>query len=221
MPEQNPLPGPLWRALARAEDQHVTYQQLEAYLDHRLEETEAELVQAHTDLCMRCRTELNDLRTFAAGLQATAAPRPEKVGIGTRIVAWFSAPRHVLALAAGAAAVFAVSLILPHQKQDVGIPASLSTGRAAVEAVLDPAKAARGQTFVENGRVYRVLTQQEHDAYEQALAAAPDDPAARGAIAERFELFDEAEKDYRQVLVGDPARGRSLLDGLTARRAGR
>jgi hypothetical protein len=221
MAEETPLPGPLWREISRAEDQHVTYQQLEAFVDRRLDETEAELVQAHADLCARCHAELQDLLAFATALAAKTERQPEKQSIGARIAAWFGAPRHSLALAAGAAAVLAVVLLLPRQKAGAPIGVSIATLRPAAEAVLDPGKAARGATFVENGRVYRVLTQEEHDAYEAALASAPDDPASRGAVAERFRLFDEAEKYYRQLLASDPAKGRTLLDGLAARRAGR
>jgi hypothetical protein len=84
-------------------------------------------------------------------------------------------------------------------------------GRHAAEAILESQKAPRGATFEENGRLYRVLTEAEANDYQRELAAAPDDPAIRGAIAEKYSLFAEAEKEYRKL---DTAEGRRRLQEL-------
>lgn len=218
MPERNQWPE-LWRKLEQAETQHLSYTQMEAYVDSRLEATEAELVRAHTELCGRCAADLNDLKSFARGLNVKEVAQPARLGAWERAAAWFKMPRHSLAVA-GAMAVLVVIVVVPHSDRTSAPPENRAAEFASkhpVEAVLEPDKAPRGETFQEQGVLYRVLTQDEFDAYQRQLAAAPDDPAGRGAIDLKFALFGEAEKEYRKLEARggpDAEKGRQLLQEL-------
>jgi hypothetical protein len=225
MSEQNQWPERLWRELEQAEAQHLSYAQMEAYVDAQLEPTEAELVRAHSELCARCETELDDLRKFAIALKAEDLPKAARPGVWERAAAWFKIPRHAWAIA-GAAAILAVIIAFPHSPEGAsnGGAAAILSGARPVEAVLESGAAPPGGTFTENGRSYRVLTQEELNAYQKELAAAPDDPEVRGAIAIKYSLFGEAEKEYRKLETagGEEAqKGRRLLQQLDRLRAGR
>jgi hypothetical protein len=69
MAEQDQGRSGIWTALSGARSQHLRFEQLEGYVDHRLDPTEAELVEAHTDLCSQCAGELGDLEAFRQALQ--------------------------------------------------------------------------------------------------------------------------------------------------------
>lgn len=69
MAEQDQGRSGIWTALSGARSQHLRFEQLEGYVDHRLDPTEAELVEAHTDLCSQCAGELHDLEAFRQALQ--------------------------------------------------------------------------------------------------------------------------------------------------------
>jgi hypothetical protein len=230
MPEErstseHKLPERLWRDLEQAEAQHLSYAQLEAYVDSRLESTEAELVRAHAELCADCAAELEDLTRFAIAQKTRELPKPVRLGMGERIAAWFRIPRHAWATV-GAVALLTVIIAIqrsPDTPSNGGAAAAL-VGTRPVEAVFESREAAPGGTFTENGRPYRVLTQDERGAYQKDLAAAPDDPESRGAVAIKYSLFGEAEKEYRKLEAagGEEAqKGRSLLQKLDQLRGGR
>jgi hypothetical protein len=209
--EQNQWPERLWRDLEQAKTNHLSYSQLAGYVDSSLDPTEAELVRAHTDLCALCAEELADLLHFATGLREKELPKPARLGLGERFGLWIRIPRHALGLA-GVAALLAVILVIPH-----GAPKEIEQAAHApaaekrpIEAVLEtptvPSGFAPGP-IQDTGRRYRVLTKEEREAYQKELAAAPEDPVARGAIALKYSLFDEAEKQYRKIENTEEGRG--------------
>ncbi len=64
---------------------------------------------------------------------------------------------------------------------------------------------------------YRVLSPQEAMAYRMQLMNAPNDPEARAAIAIKFALYGEAEKEYLKMEAAGGAeaeRGKVLMARL-------
>ena len=106
MPDPEDRVGRMWKDLSEAESQHLSFQQLEAYVDERLDPTERELVSAHSELCEQCVAELRDLERFAASLRSREE-EPVILASGPRWLEWIRIPRHAWALAA-AAAVLAI-----------------------------------------------------------------------------------------------------------------
>ena len=86
MTEASQVPSRLLNELNEAKSKHLTYAQLEGFVDSRLESTEREFVHAHVDLCSRCASELEDLRGFGESRRseeqvaaaAVAAPVPAR-----------------------------------------------------------------------------------------------------------------------------------------------
>jgi anti-sigma factor RsiW len=71
--------------LPPARDAHLTYEELEAFVDARADALDRELIAAHVELCPLCRGELADLSSArdAMGLRSTLAPaRRVRVGRG-------------------------------------------------------------------------------------------------------------------------------------------
>lgn len=227
MSERNEWPKRLLRDLKQAEEQHLSYGQLEGYVDSRLDSTEAELVRAHTELCLRCAAELEDLTSFAMTLKAKASPEPIRLGVWERATAWLKIPRHAWGLA-GALAIFTAIVSLPHSAQREAVPensppAALPDKGPAAAPPMAPAEPT-GVQRDGHPRRDRVLTPEELSAYRNELAAAPDDPVARGAIAVKHLQFSEAEKEYRKLLTmgaDDAQEGRFLLRQLDQLRRGR
>lgn len=56
-----------------AEPGHLPYEQLAAYVDRSLSETDREMVESHLELCRRCADEVRDLREFAGAFAASFA----------------------------------------------------------------------------------------------------------------------------------------------------
>ncbi len=209
-------PERMWAALEQARTEHLTYEQLEAYVDSRAEADEAELVRSHTDLCPQCAAELRELTEFSVALRSTetsAVARQPRLGLAR----WLSIPRLVVAAAAIALIVVAV---LPRQASRSAVPngtTAQSGSRRVVEAVLPSESALVSTTSEETGSSYRVLTADDAAAYQKERAAAPDDPRARAAIAIKYSLFGIAEQDYRRMEAAggkDEEDARQLLQQL-------
>jgi hypothetical protein len=62
-------------AIAQARTEHLTYEQMEAWVEDAMDQTEREFVVAHTALCPFCRKQLTAYETYAPVMSApTAAP---------------------------------------------------------------------------------------------------------------------------------------------------
>ncbi len=97
------------RAVQRAEP-HLSYEQLEAYVEARLPAAERAAVVAHANRCARCAAEIADLQACAGELSRKlgAAPAAAPASFIERLGAWFGAgamPRVALALFVGAIAL--------------------------------------------------------------------------------------------------------------------
>lgn len=84
------------KALALTPQEHLTYEQIAAYVDDRLSVVDREVVDSHTSVCVRCKEELRELFAFKETLGAVATvPTQEKSlrapGFGERVAAWWAA----------------------------------------------------------------------------------------------------------------------------------
>jgi anti-sigma factor RsiW len=56
--------------------QHLTYDQMAAYIDAKAADIDREIVETHVELCDRCASELGDLAAFAQVMSAESEPAP-------------------------------------------------------------------------------------------------------------------------------------------------
>ncbi len=63
-------------AAADAAPDHLSYDQMAAYVDAKADDIDREIVESHVELCERCATELGDLAAFAQTLTTEAEPSP-------------------------------------------------------------------------------------------------------------------------------------------------
>src|SRR5579883_3529365 len=103
----------LIRALARDDDEgHLSYEQIEAWVDGRVSPSNRETMDAHLRQCRHCAEDLREIQAFAA----TMRNRPAAAGWRERFRNWWRVPR--FAMAGSAAAVMfllAVSFLLVHR----------------------------------------------------------------------------------------------------------
>ncbi len=80
-------------ASAAAAPEHLSYDQMTAYVDAKSDDLDREIVESHVELCARCAAELGDLAAFAQRLSAETEPGPmesQRLGLGA-----ISMPRKV------------------------------------------------------------------------------------------------------------------------------
>jgi anti-sigma factor RsiW len=98
----------MFSAIRHAASEHLTYEQMDAWVDDELEQSERELIAAHTNLCPACTRQLKAYESYAPVMSAPVVPPAQPAeSVSDRIRAWFRIP-HV---AMGAAAA-AIALIL-------------------------------------------------------------------------------------------------------------
>jgi hypothetical protein len=215
------IPARLLKALNEASTEHLTYEQLEGFVDSNLEATEEAFVRAHMELCGQCKKEMDDLERFSttrhdyeySAVAAAASTVPVRRGFWAKLSQWLTVPRHGLALAGAAmAAVILIVVSANLHMRSGSSPAIATTATPPApptvkpapetprpEAVLDDRSAlgARGSNQIHLHA--RVLPRAEAEAYRVELALAPNDPEARAAIAIKYGLYSEAEKEYLQM----------------------
>ncbi len=58
-------------------DEHVAYEELEAFVDGHADAVDRELIAAHVAFCARCSSELTDLAATRESMNARSAPAPD------------------------------------------------------------------------------------------------------------------------------------------------
>src|SRR5438093_1092471 len=66
-------------AAADNEPEHLLYEQIEAYVDDKLNEVDREVIDTHLELCLQCKAEVEDLFAFKATLTTHTARESAKV----------------------------------------------------------------------------------------------------------------------------------------------
>jgi anti-sigma factor RsiW len=122
---------------------HLTYEQMEGYVDGR--GAERAQVEAHVAHCALCRRELTEMAAYAPVLAQPLKARPTKPanGLWARLRSWFDSPMRVGALAATVTlAVIGVSESsngwFTHEPANSGLPGQVSSSHMQAASVERP-----------------------------------------------------------------------------------
>ena len=99
--------GAMTASLAGVRPSHLTFEELESYVDGRAGAVERELVESHAGWCENCAGQLRTLERCAEVMRTAPAPGPELPSEYTRLMARASAPMQMAAPAPGMAASIA------------------------------------------------------------------------------------------------------------------
>ena len=97
---------------------HLTYEQMAAMVDNRLDDIDREVIGSHLELCERCETELNELRDVSTALNSAPArdhgtPMPRAPSIQEKLISFWRRPAfHIPAPAFAALALVAVATLV-------------------------------------------------------------------------------------------------------------
>jgi hypothetical protein len=107
------------RTIATMETDHISYEQLEGFIDRKFDGIEQEIIQSHLEICDVCKAEEQDLRSFQTELH-------QKIDDRKVIPFWRSRAFQIFYQVAGAAAVVFVVWIAATQFQNKKSNATLS-----------------------------------------------------------------------------------------------
>lgn len=94
-------------AVRQAEDEHLTYDQMDAWVEDQLDQSGRELVMAHIALCAACARQLQAYQSYAPAMSAPVrTPAKPARSFAERVRAFLASPR--IAAVATAAVVLAV-----------------------------------------------------------------------------------------------------------------
>src|SRR5262245_29310211 len=114
---------------AGAAADHLTYEQIERYVEGRSDEPERESVNGHLDGCVRCADEVRDLAEFTTQRITPPAVSPSRPTSRSGLVRWMLVP------AAAAAAVVAATIVFRKEDPESALHAGQG---AAVSRYPDP-----------------------------------------------------------------------------------
>jgi anti-sigma factor ChrR (cupin superfamily) len=96
-------------AVREALDEHLSYEQMDAWVENELDSTERELVLAHIEVCPPCARQLRAYESYAPAMSASViAPAQPILSFGEKLKAWLRLPRIAIIAAAVAVVVIAV-----------------------------------------------------------------------------------------------------------------
>jgi anti-sigma factor RsiW len=100
----------LTSAIRQSRFDHISYEQMDAWVDDELDQTQRELVLSHIGLCQPCARQLKAYESYAPVMSAPIVVQPaQPISLADKIRAWFQAPQ----LAMAAAAVLAIAILGP------------------------------------------------------------------------------------------------------------
>ncbi len=115
-------------AILEARDEHITYEQMDAWVENSMDADERELVMSHVGLCGFCAQQLKAYEGYAQAMAAAIPPPARPVhSFRSRIRAFFWMPQ-VAMIAAGLAIVAILSPLAMHRTAGhAGVPSALET----------------------------------------------------------------------------------------------
>jgi hypothetical protein len=197
------------------DDSHLSYEQIEAYLDGRLPAAARAEADAHLGLCRHCAGDLAELRAFASQMQA---PPARSARWREKLANWWRMPH--LAMAASAAAVtlvlatsfLVVHILGKHQVPEVAaVRAQRPSTGSAIPPDLLPGSASLPERHLD--AIVEVLRGEsqtttpvlpDNDAIEQARQKDPNAHLLLGALYQQRGMWVEAEREYRLLLKANP-----------------
>lgn len=122
-------------AVRQALDEHITYEQMDAWVENELDSTERELVLAHIGVCAPCARQLQAYEAYAPAMSASViAPAQAILSFGEKLKAWLRMPQ--LAIIAAAVAVVAIAV----QREDSSRSLTIAQLEALPDSVRSSAK---------------------------------------------------------------------------------
>src|SRR5579864_2069839 len=85
--------GAFLRAISEARSEHLTYEQMDAWVEDGMDQTARELVLAHIGLCDFCAKQLASYEAYAPVMSAPTAVPAKLLPLGERLRAVFKAPQ--------------------------------------------------------------------------------------------------------------------------------
>ena len=132
---------------------HLTYEQMAAMADNRLDDIDREVIESHLELCRRCETELNDLREVSSAMDVTPAEQhvlstPRAPSLQERLISLWRRPAFRIpapAFAALAAVALAALLIqIPVRRERAELRARVAELEQGNQALKGQATAVEG-----------------------------------------------------------------------------
>ena len=179
------------------EEGHLTYDQIEAYVDGRLPVRDRAAIDSHLAACTHCSGDLNAVRSLAARMAVRPVWRE-------RIASWLRVPRIAMAASALAATlVLTASFLLIHNTRT---PTEIA---AIPKELLTPGTIDLPQTH--RDAVIAMLRGESHTSsipddasIDQARRNDPNAHLLLGALYQQRGLWAEAEREYKLLLDSNP-----------------
>lgn len=164
--------GKAFDATTDYEVTHLTYEQMAAMADNRLDDIDREVIESHLELCRRCETELKDLREVSSSLDVSPAeqhvlPTPRAPSLRERLISLWRRPAYRMPAPAFAAlAVVALAALLIH----IPLRRERAELRARVAELEQGNQALKGQATAAEGMQDEVAAMRdENDRLRQAV----------------------------------------------------
>lgn len=189
-------------------DEHLAYEQLEAYVDGKMSDADRELARAHLEFCPPCSEDVRDLNTFKVEL-ATSKGRA-KGGWWALVAPWFTPRRAALALTMAALIVVAIEVgrwqLAPrHGVSPGGTANANSPGKETLGAI--SALTPEEQSAVLEAISHQKITSPEVLAELQGPGQTLLGGSTEGARFEVIEPLGEVVADVRPVFRWQPLAG--------------
>jgi hypothetical protein len=132
-------------AIEKARGQHLSYEQMDAWVEDKMDQTERELVLAHIGLCAECARQLRAYESYAPVMSAPvnretvrAAVSAPSASFSERILAFFRMPAVAVATLAIAAVAILTPILLERSERGRGVDSSVKR-EVRTDAILRPA----------------------------------------------------------------------------------
>jgi len=112
-------------SIFEARDEHLTYEQMDAWVEGTMDSDERELVMSHIGLCEFCAEQLKGYEKYAPVMSAVITPPAQPAPtLGERIRGFFRTPQFAL-ITAGLAVLLILSPLAFRRSPQSGVPAAL------------------------------------------------------------------------------------------------
>lgn len=171
---------------------HLSYEQIEAYVDSKLPAAERREVETHVRDCRLCSDQLDAVHELAAEMRA----RPVRAGWRERIAEWWAMPQ-MRWVALAACAALAIGLFLPQGERSK--PGVVPGSTAAFQTASDYSDVVRRATTDPNWRPATTVDPAGREAVAKLRQSHPDDHLLLGIVEANYGLLDDAAQDLAQA----------------------
>ncbi len=114
------------KGITQARSEHLTYEQMDAWVEDEMDQTAREWVVAHTGLCDFCAKQLSSYESYAPAMSAPIAAPAKLIPFRQRLRAAFGWPQFAMAALAVVVAILAPIAIRNSRSSGIGVQ-SLAT----------------------------------------------------------------------------------------------